>query len=67
VSASTEEGPGRAWDGVLEALITQARLEMAAAESHGPRAEAWNALKWLVRHRRPSRVTQMKRERGLVP
>jgi hypothetical protein len=56
-----------AWDGVLESLITQARLEMAAATSTGNRAEAWNVLKWLVRHRRPDRVAQMERERGLVP
>lgn len=54
------------WDGVLETLITTARLEMAAAESPGPRAEAWGALKWLVKHRRPDRVTQMERERGLA-
>jgi hypothetical protein len=40
---------------------------MAAATSTGNRAEAWNALKWLVRHRRPDRVAQMERERGLAP
>lgn len=54
------------WDTVLEALITAARLEMAATESRGARAEAWNALKWLVKHRRPDRVTRMERERGLA-
>lgn len=54
------------WDRVLEALILAARLELAAAESPGPRAEAWAALKWLVKHRRPDRVTQMERERGLA-
>jgi hypothetical protein len=53
------------FDGVLEALIDQARLEYASAPRVVDRMMAAQALKWLVKHRTPERVVAMERERGL--